>query len=358
MATSIIKNMRIAGISVVLGEHKKHFKDEPLWWNNEKHCKKLQSTIGFDITYVANKDTTTLNLCEAASLNIIKALGIEVSSINAIVSITQTPDYPIPGNAHILHKNLGLNKECIALDMEFACSGYVYGLFVAGMLVNAGIKRVLLVVGDTLSKYVNKKDKTTAPLFSDTGSATIIDFDTNATDSYFILKSDGNGWEQIYKKAGACKMPSSEFTRIESSDENGNIRSAENLYMNGIEVFNFTLTEQPSLLEETLDFAHLTKNDIDYFVLHQANTYIVESILKKAGIPFEKAPRIFSKYGNQNAVSIPTTICEELRDKLDKKKKVLMQGFGGGLSWGACIADLENVLCLKPQIYKGGYVDE
>lgn len=359
MAKSIIKNMQITGISVVLGENKKYFKDEPLWWGgNEIQRKKLQSVIGFDTTFVANESTTTADLCEAASLNIIKALGIEFSSIEAIVSITQTPDYPMPGNAHILHKNLGLNKGCIALDVQFGCSGFVYGLYIAGMLVNSGLKRILLVAGDTLSKCINKKDKATAPIFSDAGSAIIIDFNKNASDSYFVLKSDGNGWEYLCKKAGGYKIPNSDSTRIEFSDENGNVRNAENFYMNGAEVFNFTLTEQPQLLNEILDFANLTKDEIDYFVFHQANVYIVETLLKKQRIPFEKAPsKIFSKYGNQNAASIPNAICEELSDKFSERKKVLMQGFGIGLSWGACIADFDNVLCLKPQIYKGGYVE-
>lgn len=352
MAKSILKNISIKGMSVVLGENQRHFSDEPLWWGgNEIQRKKLQSVIGFDSTFVASQSTTTADLCKVASLNLMSALDIECSSIEAIVSITQTPDYEMPNNAHILHKDLGLRKDCIALDLQFGCSGFIYGLYVAGMLINSGLKRILLVAGDTISKCINPKDKATAPIFSDTGSATIIDFNQNAPNCYFILKSDGRGWEHLCKKAGGYKIPSSETTKIEVSDENGNIRSAENLYMNGAEIFNFTLLEQPPLIDEILAFSNLAKEQIDFFVFHQANTYILQTLLKKAQIPLSKAPSIFAKYGNQNSASIPSAICEELSEQFGTSKKVLMQGFGIGLSWGACIMELKNVLCLKPQIY-------
>ena len=211
------------------------------------------------------------------------------------------------------------------------------------MMINSGLKRVLLLTGDTLSKSANKKDRTEAPLFGDSGSATVIEYDENAGDSYFMLKSDGNGIESMLQPAGAYRTPSTDETRKEIADKNGNIRSQENIYMNGFEIFNFTLSEQP------------TKEDIDYFVLHQANVYIVETILKKAKIPLEKAPsKIFAKYGNQNSASIPSAICEDLRDKFnDRAKKVLMQGFGIGLSWGACVLDMKDTVCLQPEIYGG-----
>lgn len=355
MAKSIIKNMKIRGMSVVLGEEKRFFKDEPFYWdNNMGKFAKLQKTMGFDTIYWANKNTTTADLCQQATLSLMKHLNIKSSSIDAIISITQTPDYYMPGNAHIIHRNLKFSKDTIAYDAEFGCSGYIYGLYTAAMMLNAGLKRILLIAGDTLSKCLNKKDKTTAPIFSDAGSATIIDFDKNSKNSYFILKSNGNGVEYLWQPAKAYRTPSSNETKKESTDENGNIRSQENLYMNGAEVFNFTLTEQPELLNEIVKFANLTKEDIDYFIFHQANVYIVETILKKAKISFQKAPsKIFSKYGNQNCASIPTAICEDLSEKFTSKKKVLMQGFGIGLSWGACITDLNDVLCLKPQIYKG-----
>lgn len=169
------------------------------------------------------------------------------------------------------------------------------------------------------------------------------------------MKSDGSGINSMLQPAGAYRVPSTEVTRRDIEDKDGNVRNQENIYMNGFEIFNFTLTEQPKLLDEILELSGNTKEDIDYFALHQANVYIVETILKKAKIPFEKAPsKIFAKYGNQNSASIPSVICSDLYDKFaNGKKKVLMQGFGIGLSWGACIMDFENTICLKPQVYGG-----
>jgi len=356
---AILKNIKIRGISVVLGENLKVLDNEPEYYNNDENqlCR-LKKTIGFDKRYWTSEATTTADLCQQATEKLLKSLDLQPEDIDAIISVTQTPDYYMPGNAHVIHRNLGFSKGTIAIDLEFGCSGYIYGLWTAASMINSGINRVLLVTGDTLSKCANKKDRTEAPLFGDAGSATIIEKTKTDNSAYFILKSDGNGVEHMLQPAGAYRQRSTEETRKEVTDKDGNIRSAENIYMNGFEIFNFTLTEQPKLLDEILDFSQNTKNDIDYFVLHQANVYIVETILKKAKIPLEKAPtKVFAKYGNQNSASIPSAICSELQEVLSQgKKKLLLQGFGIGLSWGACIIDVENIVCLKPQIYGGGDV--
>ena len=356
MAKAVIKNIKIKGMSIVLGENEIKFENEPEFYNNDPvQLDKLKKMIGFDTRYRTNPETTTADLCEQAAKNLIDKLDITPDSIDGIIFATQTPDYYMPGNAHVIHRNLGFNKETIAIDLEFGCSGFVYGLFTAATMLNAGLKRILLLTGDTLSKSANPKDRTEAPLFGDAGSATIVEFDEKATESYFILRADGNGIDSMLQPAGAYRIPSSEETRKDVQGEDGSIRNQENIYMNGFEIFNFTLTEQPKLLDEILEFSKNSKDDIDYFALHQANVYIVETILKKAKIPFEKAPsKIFAKYGNQNSASIPSVICSELSDKFKAcKKKVLMQGFGIGLSWGACVMDFENTLCLKPEIYGG-----
>ncbi len=356
MAKTIIKNIRIKGISVILGENKIKFEDEPEYYNNDlNQLSKLKKMIGFDTRYRTNSNTTTSDLCEQAAKKLIEGMGINITTIDAIISVTQTPDYYMPGNAHIIHRNLGFPKETIAYDLEFGCSGYIYGLYMSAALLNSGLKRVLLLTGDTLSKAANPKDRTEAPLFGDSGSATIIDYDNKAGETYFILKSDGSGVESMLKPAGAYRIPSSEETRKDIADEEGNIRNQENIYMNGFEIFNFTLTEQPKILNEIIEYSNSTKEDIDFYILHQANVYIVETILKKVNIPFEKAPsKIFAKFGNQNSASIPSAICSDLNDKFNNgKKKVLLQGFGIGLSWGACITELDGVVCLKPDIYRG-----
>ena len=193
MAKAVIKNIKIKGISIVLGENELRFENEPHFWNNNKtQLEKLQKMIGFGTRYCTNKETTTADLCEQAAKNLLVTTQTDISSIDAIVFATQTPDYYMPGNAHVIHRNLGFSKDTMAIDLEFGCSGYIYGLFTAASMINSGFKRVLLLTGDTLSKSANPKDRTEAPLFGDAGSATIIEYDGNAKNSYFILSlTDG-----------------------------------------------------------------------------------------------------------------------------------------------------------------------
>lgn len=353
MAKFSFQNAKISGISFILGENKRLFEDEPFNYNhNEAQMRKLKDTIGFGATFWANTQTTTADLSFEAILSLQKALNFELSSVEAIISVTQTPDFYMPANAHVLHKRLNLSKDCMAYDLEFGCSGYIYGLYAAFSMINLGLKRVLLVVGDTISKCVNSKDRTVAPVLSDGASATLIEFCEDFGKSYFVLKSDGQGLNHLIQPAGAYRMRPSEKTREVKVDEHGNHRCLEDFHMNGLEVFSFTLREQPSLINEILDFAALSKDEIDFFIFHQANNYIVETIIKKAKIEPKKAPsKIFTKYGNQNGASVPLAICEDLRTLLNSRKKLLLQGFGIGLSWGACVVDFENTICLKPQIY-------
>ena len=216
MAKSIFKNVSIKGVSIVLGEEKKVFANEPEYYNNdEEQLAKLKKMIGFDTRYWSKSETTTADLCRQAAKNLLEKLNIDKNTVDAIISVTQTPDYYMPGNAHVVHRDLGFPKETAAFDMEFGCSGYVYGLWTAFMMINSGLKRVLLLTGDTLSKSANKKDRTEAPLFGDSGSATVIEYDENAGDSYFMLKSDGNGIESMLQPAGAYRTPSTDETRKE-----------------------------------------------------------------------------------------------------------------------------------------------
>jgi 3-oxoacyl-[acyl-carrier-protein] synthase-3 len=158
----------------------------------------------------------------------------------------------------------------------------------------------------------------------------------------------------MWQQAGAYRHPSSEETRREMVDEKGNVRRLEDFCMKGFEVFNFTLTEQPRLLREILEVSGCAAEEVDYFVFHQANRYIIETIAKKSGIPLEKAPRrTFSEFGNQSSASIPFTICNELTAGLGgKRSRLVLQGFGIGLSWGACLLDFDGVAILKPRVYR------
>ncbi len=355
MANFILKNTKILGTSMVLGENEKIIDEQPEYYNHDEALlQRLKTMIGLHTRYVANEGTTTCDLCEQASLKLCHALDIPLASIEAVISVTQTPDYTLPGNAHVLHAKLQLPKTTLALDVGMGCSGFVYGLWLASMMVASGLKRVLLVAGDTLSKLAHTQDRTTAPLFGDAGTATIIDFSSTAAPMHFMLQSDGSQLESMYVPAGGSRTPSTEQTRIALPTEDGSVRSQENLFMDGFGIFKFTMTEQPLLLQNILAFAGKSKENVDYFILHQANKYIVETITQKSGIAASKVPSdTFSRFGNLNSASIVGVLCGTLSEELaDRKVQAVLQGFGTGLSWGACQLELDNILCLKPERYK------
>ena len=354
MAHCTLKNVSLKGCSIVVGENELLIDNEPEYYNNDPaQLQRLKDMIGFGSRFTANPTTTTCDLCEQAATSLLRALNLTSASIGAIVSVTQTPDYKMPGNAHVLHARLGLVKDAPAIDVELGCSGFIYGLWLASMMVTTGIKRVLVVAGDTLSRAANKQDKTTAPLFGDAGSAAIVEFDANAQDMHFILQSDGTQLNTMYVPAGGSRTPSSLQTQQPVVVEEGSARSQDDIFMDGFGIFRFTMAEQPLLLQSILEYSQKSIDDIDFFLLHQANRYIVETITKKSGIPADKVPSdIFTRYGNQNSASIPGALCGALAQKIHGKKlQAVLQGFGIGLSWGACQLQLNNVVCLPPVIY-------
>lgn len=354
MAHALVCNARMVGCSVTMGEHSQRIDDVPEYYNNDPALlARLKKTIGFEERRIAAPTTTTADLCEHAALLLFDRLHIDPSSIDAVISVTQTPDYIMPGNAHVLHARLGLPETAATLDVVSGCSGYVHGLWLAAMMASSGLKRILLAAGDTLSRLTNPKDRTLAPLFGDAGSVTFVERNDNAPPMHFILRADGSKLEKLFVEAGAARHPSCDATRREGVNGDGSIRSRENLYMDGFAVFEFTMGKQPALLRDILAYAGTDIEHTDFFILHQANRYIVETIIKKAKIPPEKAPTNgFSLYGNQNSASIPGVLCGILGERLARKKvRAILQGYGAGLSWGACHTVLDNVLCIPPMVY-------
>ncbi len=337
-----------------MGELSQRIDDVPAYYNNDPALLvRLKNTIGFGERRIAAAATTTADLCAQAARLLFDRLHIDPASIDAIISVTQTPDYIMPGNAHVLHTRLGLPESAATLDVVSGCSGYVHGLWLAAMMASSGLNRVLLAAGDTLSRLTNPKDRTLAPLFGDAGSVTLVERKDNAPPMYFILRADGTKLEKLFVEAGAARHPSCGATRRERINEDGSIRSRENLFMDGFAIFEFTMSKQPALLRDILEYAGTDIENTDFFVLHQANRYIVETITKKAKIPPEKAPSTaFSLYGNQNSASIPGVLCGILGATLTHKKaRAVLQGYGAGLSWGACHTVLDNALCIPPVVY-------
>jgi 3-oxoacyl-[acyl-carrier-protein] synthase-3 len=242
---------------------------------------------------------------------------------------------------------MGFSKDCAALDVNLGCSGYVYGLWLAHtMIASGGCERVLLLAGDTISRLVHEKDRSVAPLFGDGGSATLVEKSESAGVAHFSLQTDGSGFDSLIVPAGGARCPRSEETIRVVEDQAGNLRSPENLFMDGAEIFNFSITEEPRSVTDLLEYAGLGSDDVDHFVFHQANRYILTNIAKRLKLDAAKVPmQTVERYGNQSSASIPSAICGELANELKSgsSKKLLLSGFGVGLSWASMVADLAGL---------------
>ena len=349
MAQSRMKGVRISGITTVVPSGVKNIEDETsLFGMDSSRINRLKRDIGINKRHITMKDECSSDLCEHAAKFLLSEIDYDPSSIDCLLLVTQTPDYFQPSTSCVLHGKLGLSKNCAAFDINLGCSGYVYGLWISSMMISSGsCKRVLMLAGDTISRCVSPYDRSVATLFGDAGSATIIENGLDDHEITFVLHSNGKGYKHLIIPAGAFRNRHSDESARITERENGNARSEEHLYMNGAEIFTFSISKVPPLIEEVLNVSNWVKEEVNYFILHQANKFITLNIVRKLKIPPEKSPHdVFEKYGNQSSASIPATICENLFSTVrNKSLKVVLAGFGVGLSWAACALSLGPVEC-------------
>ena len=294
-------------------------------WSPEK----IFNKVGVKQRHIADKHETVLELAVKASEKLLKK--IDKNEIDFILFCTQSPDYHLPTTACILQDRLGLRKDIGALDFNLGCSGFVYGLGVAKGLIAAGIaKNILLITSETYSKYLHEKDKSNRTIFGDGAAATLIQKDENKENFQFILGTDGSGYDNLIVRNGGGR------NRINKEDEAGNC-----LYMNGQNIFTFTVEKIPILVKEILEKNNLTKNDVDYYIFHQANAHILRRQREILDIPEEKFYINLEKYGNTVSSTIPIALKDALEiGKIKRGQKIMLIGFGVGLSWGATIVEL------------------
>lgn len=287
----------------------------------------------------ADENTCSSDLCFAAAEKLIADNGVDRSEIDLLVFISQTPDYRMPATSIILQHRLGLPNSCIAFDINLGCSAFLYGLSVVyGMMSNGNIRKALILDGETRSKVYSPKDRRSAFIFGDGGIAALIEKDNKFGVSYFSLNSDGSRSDLIMIKGGGYRnMSSVETLKEKVVDEYGNIRSDEQGYMNGADVFNFVIREIPRDIKKTLEYSNCTTEQLDYIVFHQANNFINAYIAKKMKLDTSKIPSTIAKYGNTSSVSVPLTIVSELKDKLNGNRKLLLSAFGVGMTWATGI---------------------
>lgn len=285
------------------------------------------------------------DLCEAAANRLFKDMETDRQEIDVLIFISQTPDYRTPGTGIILQNRLGLSKSCAAYDINLGCSGFIYGLSLAfGLAKQDGVRKVLLLNGETMSKAYSFKDRKTGFLFADAGSACLISKGQDFGESHFLLESFGSMHEYIMIKAGGSRYPSSLETIKEKTYPDGSIRTDEQVVMDGNAVFEFAITEVPRQVRQMLKIAKRDMDSIDHVVLHQANAFMNSHLIKKMKVPSEKAPVSLEKFGNTGSVSIPLAMVTKLHDELSKPQRLLLTGFGSGVSLASAILETDSIL--------------
>lgn len=310
----------------------------------KEEVKDVVDKVGIYERRFADENTCSSDLCFAAAEQLISENKIDRNEIDLLIFISQTPDYRMPATSIILQQRLNLPTSTMAFDINLGCSAFIYGLSVVySLMQQAGIRKALILDGETRSKVYSPKDRRTAFIFGDAGVAALIERKAEFGESFFSFNSDGSREDLIKIPAGGYRQPSSKETVKERVvDEYGNVRSDEQGYMNGGDVFNFVIKEIPKDFNLIFDYAKKDKAEIDYFVFHQANGFINGYLAKKLKLDLNKIPSTIEKFGNTSSVSVPLTIVSELRNKLNGNNTLFLSAFGVGMTWASAILKLDN----------------
>ena len=348
MAFLEIRNIEIKAVACAVPKQTKVAKEQPFFTDIE--AENFTNVTGVISSHIAPSDMTLSDLCQAAAEKLLIEAGWERESIDLIMFVSTSRDFYIcPNTSNILQDKLGLRTDCMAFDMPFACSGYVYGLSVASSMMQTGqLKRALLCVGEMTSKNQSNLDKTVWALHGDAGSATLLEYNPESKHPMqFNLNGDGSGWEAIIcREVGVRYMTTPESLVVRKYDE-GIERNGMQCSMDGMSVFSFAISKPGKCIKDLCEHFFIDLPNIDYLLIHQANKMIDEKIRKKLKLSEEKVPYSMLYYGNTSSCTIPITMTSQIRDAMsDKENEVVMCGFGSGLSWGAAHVYLDKIICM------------
>lgn len=304
---------------------------------------KISSKVGIEQRHIAGNDETGSDMAFHAAQKLFEQYGVDKASIDYVILCTQSPDYMLPSSACILQHRLGLSTNCGAFDYNLGCSGYVYGLGIAKGFIESGqAKNVLLLTAETYTKYISDEDKGNKTIFGDAATASLLSSKTidgalNYSIGNFSYGTDGGGAGSLIVVNGAARHP--ECNGADQYDEENNfLRNDNNIYMDGKAIFNFTAFQVPKLVKGNLEANELTKDDVDMYVFHQANAFMLDTVRKRCGIPAEKFFVDMKEVGNTVSNSIPIALCKaNEKERLAGVSNILLSGFGVGLSMAAVV---------------------
>ncbi len=339
----VFQNKRIAGILTVMPEKESYFDDEV---NNysfpAKQTMKLKKIMGYEKHRLVKETTASSDLCIYGIQHLIDNSLLNLNDIGAIVVVTLTPDHFVPHVSNIIQGHFDMSNDVLCMDVLQGCCGYEMGLLEAFMLLeHMPNKKVLLCNVDTLSKKTSKQDRNSFPLIGDAASITVVENGVSSS-IYFNIKMDGKRSKVLSIPAGGSRMPCSETTATMTKDATGNVRSLDNLVMDGTGVFEFVIHDVPPMIADTIEFAGIKSDIIDWFVFHQPNKFILQKLIQNLKIPTKKVPiNIVESFGNSSGVTVPVTITYDLaEDLLSNERKCCLSAFGSGLTWCAVIMDI------------------
>ncbi|GAB4296133.1 MAG: ketoacyl-ACP synthase III [Marinilabiliales bacterium] len=345
-------NVRITGITACVPENQFYVKDYD--WISEKERIELINKTGIIKKHHCNENTTTSDLCYTAAEKLLQKINWNKEEIDVIIFVSQSRDYILPATACILQNRLNLPKTTLAFDIDLGCTGFIYGLsVVSGLLQSGQLKKALLLAGETPVRSSSYRDKTTYPLFGDAGVACAIEYSENFENSYFHFQSFGNFHDAIIiPESGFRNLPTRKTFKYRKYQDKI-IRHKGQIHLNGFQILRFVLDNVIPNIKELIEYSNHQLDVFNYVILHQSNKLINEAIINKLKINKEKAPESLSQFGNTSSASIPLTIVHSIGKMLSNgKHKLLLSGFGSGLSVASAIVATENIFTDDVIIYK------
>ena len=357
MPSSTTLHARLSAVCTVVPTREICLEDELEYYGGSlKKAERARQMAGFDKRRIAYPNCTCSDLCQDAAEHLLCENNIDRASIDALILVTQTPDYELPATACVLHHKLGLAPHCATFDVNQGCAGYVYGLWLASSLVEAGAaRRVLLLVGDAFYKARDPKNRIIAPLFGDAGSASLVEHCATENPIQFTIGTQSSGFDDIILPGGRSRLPilpdhqQNALLTEEILDASGNPWMVTELFLNGNAVFEFATNEVVDYLQAFMNSTGRTPETTDWLFLHQANKMIIQMLASKAGFSEQQAPwQTFSRYGNLSSASIPAAMCDTFGAQAAKDGLALVLcGFGVGLSWAICSMNTQQLICSK-----------
>lgn len=334
----------ITGLLTMVPTNERTFADDMANFNfSAARSRKLAEVMGYDRHRIVDGPVCSSDLAVAAIEHLFASNLLAREQIGGLILVTQSPDYLMPGTSKVVHGRLGLHHDVFCLDVNQGCAGFIIGSMLGFMLLDQPtVEKVLLVNVDVLSRKVSPRDRNSYPLIGDAASVAVLERRADAAPIDVRLKMDGTRRDALIVPAGGLRHPSDATTAEQTEDLEGNFRSLDNLKMDGSAVFNFVMSEVPSLIDELLTDTGTTVDEVDAFLCHQPNRFMLQKLADKLKVPHDKMPsNIVEKFGNSSGVTIPMAAVVNLGDRLKQERlHVCLSGFGVGLTWGAMLMDL------------------